>query len=188
MLGLLSEVSKHADGYKRGAKKNDHDRPKSSIYTDKKGKKPSLFDRSNRGLEARSARDRTHMLAREDLSVEARRVLESRERLEKKAQLYERLARGENINGVTQEQLRAGLLVDFETKALEEVYRQRGSDTGSDSDSDSDSDRDAASRKGDRDESRRVPRRPTEEDEDDVSTGYSPSYQSCFRFRFCFCC
>lgn len=156
MLGLLSEVSKHTEKYKRG-NKDSNDTPRAGPSTERKGKKPSIFDRSNRGLEARSARDRTHMLAREDLSVEARRVLESRERLEKKAELYERLARGENIQGVTREQLREGLLVDFETKAMEEVYRNRG--VGSDSADDSGEE--------DEDESRSVPRQPKTQDDDD---------------------
>lgn len=135
MLGLLSEVSKHTESHKRG-KQEPKERASAGPSSDRKGKKTSLFDRSNRGIESRSARDRTHMLKREDLSVEARRVLESRERLEKKAELYERLARGENVNGVTREQLREGLLVDFEAKAMEEVYRARAV---SDSDDDSES-------------------------------------------------
>lgn len=164
MLGLLSEVSKHTESYKRGSQ-DSTERPKAGPSSDRKGKKPSLFDRSNRGIEARSARDRSHMLKREDLSVEARRVLESRERLEKKAELYERLARGENINGVTREQLRDGLLVDFEAKALDEVYRNRGS-TSSEDDSDEDED-----------ESKTVPTRsqiPVKDDSDDV--GLSPLF------------
>lgn len=154
MLGLLSEVSKHTESYKRGGK-DSKDGPRAGPSRERKGKKPSIFDRSNRGLEARSARDRTHMLAREDLSVEARRVLESRERLEKKAELYERLARGENIQGVTREQLREGLLVDFETKAMEEVHRNRGVESDSD---DEDSDED---------ESGKVPAKASAQDEDD---------------------
>lgn len=154
MLGLLSEVSKHTETYKRG-KQDSKERTNAGPSSDRKGKKPSLFDRPNRGIEARSARDRSHMLKREDLSVEARRVLESRERLEKKAELYERLARGENINGVTREQLRDGLLVDFEAKAMEEVYRSRGS-TSSDEDSEEEGD-----------ESSTVPQRSGAGDEED---------------------
>lgn len=142
MLGLLSEVSKHTESYKRG-KQDPKDRATAGPSKDRKSKKPSLFDRSNRGIEARSARDKSHMLKREDLSVEARRVLESRERLEKKAELYERLARGENINGVTREQLRDGLLVDFEAKAMDEVYRARGQSSSED---DSDDDEDESKR------------------------------------------
>lgn len=137
MLGLLSEVSKHTESYKRGKQDPKERTTAAAGSSDRKGKKPSLFDRSNRGIEARSARDRSHMLKREDLSVEARRVLEARERLEKKAELYEKLARGENITGVTREQLREGLLVDFEAKAMEEVYRARGS-SSSEEDSDED--------------------------------------------------
>jgi hypothetical protein len=175
MLGLLSEVSKHTEGYKRG-KQDSKDNPSSSsitsgrkstgsLYSDRKGKKSSIFDRSNLGIEARSARDRTHMLAREDLSVEARRVLESRERLEKKAELYEKLARGENINGVSREQLKEGLLVDFETKALEESYKNRGPDTSDDDDDDSEDEDD----NDEKDESKTVPRRHAEQDDDEVS-------------------
>lgn len=160
MLGLLSEVSKQTESYKRG-NKDMEERPKAGSSTDRKGKKPSLFDRPNRGIEARSARDRSHMLKREDLSVEARRVLESRERLEKKAELYERLARGENINGVTREQLREGLLVDFEAKAMEEVYRSRDL-SSSEGESEEDEDED---------ESSTVPKSSKDiaEEEDDVS-------------------
>jgi hypothetical protein len=101
------------------------------------------------------------MLQREDLSVEARRILESREKLEKKALLYEKLARGETVNGVTREQLREGLLVDFETKAVEESYKDR---SGKFDDTDSDEEED--------DESKTVPKK-GKEDEDDDEVGPS---------------
>jgi hypothetical protein len=145
MLSLLSEVSRHTDSHKRGSSSAPSSSKGVSVLNGtgntrkKQPKKGSLFDRANRGIEARSARDRSHMLAREDLSVEARRVLESREKMETKAALYEKLAKGEGRGGTTREQLREGLLVDFETKAIEEAYNDRSSE-GSDSDSDSDGD------------------------------------------------
>ncbi|CAD6567202.1 MAG: hypothetical protein CYPHOPRED_001479 [Cyphobasidiales sp. Tagirdzhanova-0007] len=150
MLSLLSEVSRHSDGHKKGqSKPSTSFLPNNSSASNKGKPKSSIFDRANRGIEARSARDRSHMLSREELSVEARRVLESREKLEKKAILYEKLARGETIKGVSRDQLREGLLVDFETKAVEEAYASRNVGTSSDDDSDSDED-----------DSNRVPQRP----------------------------
>ena len=166
MLSLLSEVSRHSDGHKKGqSKPSTSFLPNNSSASNKGKPKSSIFDRANRGIEARSARDRSHMLSREELSVEARRVLESREKLEKKAILYEKLARGETIKGVSRDQLREGLLVDFETKAVEEAYASRNVGTSSDDDSDSDED-----------DSNRVPQRPQQHsrtaeaapDDDDV--------------------
>lgn len=111
------------------------------------------------------------MLSREDLSTEARRVLEAREKMEKKAALYEKLAKGENVKGVSRDQLREGLLVDFETKAVEESYndrtrsknRRKDKGKGRQTDSDSDSSYDGRS---DEDESRTVPKPPAVEDDE----------------------
>ena len=139
MMSLLSEVSKHTDGSKvakGGARKRGNREMDGSGSLS--GKTAAIFDRKNRGLAERSAKDRSHMLKREDLSAEARRVLEAREKMEHKAKLYEKLVKGETVKGVTLDQVRQGLLVDFETKAIEESYkdRRRGEDSDSDDDSD----------------------------------------------------
>lgn len=151
MLSLLSEVSKHADGHKRGSTFRGAAATGEDELGGRKGaggpKKGSIFDRANRGIESRSARDRSHMLAREDLSVEARRVLKSREKMEKKALLYEKLAKGEGLKGASREQLREGLLVDFETKAIEESYNDRSSESSEEDDSDGDEDQQDAAKK-----------------------------------------
>ena len=151
MLSLLSEVSRHSEGHRRGQSKPSSSSLSLGSTSQSNGKiksKPSVFDRANRGIEARSARDRSHLLSRQELSVEARRVLESREKLEKKALLYEKLARGESIKGVSRDQLREGLLVDFETKMIEEAHANNRSENSSD---------DGIS---DEDESRTVPVKP----------------------------
>lgn len=146
MLSLLSEVSKHQESGSGNRRKRRLDSGDADSSTSKTA---AIFDRKNRGLEARSARDRSHMLSREDLSAEARRVLESREKLEKKAKLYEKLARGETVKGISADQLRQGLLVDFEEKAVKESYknRQRETDSGSD---DEESESEIAGKKNDK--------------------------------------
>lgn len=199
MMSLLSEVSRQSDAHKRGAMSStskrgsldsndddDHGGDGAPTSRKAKAKRTGIFDRANRGIEARSARDRSHMLARADLSEEARRVLESREMMEKKAQLYERLAKGEHVHGVTREQLRQGLLVDFEGKAIEESYRERergrryNQDDGSDSSGSSDGE-------DNKDESRTVPGAPgkakarsaNSNDDDDDEVGGETNMSRC---------
>lgn len=139
MASLLSEVSRASGNHVRGQQASSSS---SSSGTNPRKRKAgtSIFDRENRGLEARSARDRTHTLARSELSSEARRVLEAREKLEQKAKLYEKLQKGEALTGVTREQLRESLLVDFEEKAIKEAEASRHDDTSSDDDSSEDED------------------------------------------------
>lgn len=180
MASLLSEVSKHASQGPRGrlsqrsAARDDLGASSSRTQQNQRKYKgtSSIFDKSNRLIEKRSARDRSHMLARDDLSAEARRVLESREMLEKKAKLYEKLARGETVKGVTRDQLREGLLVDFELKAIEEAqaaHRRGGGGTSEDDDDDDDDINDDASDDEDEGARRRRSARGRGDDDDEVS-------------------
>lgn len=145
MVSLLSEVSRHSGNHVRG----QHTPSANSNGNNPRKRKAgnSIFDRENRGLEARSARDRTHTLARSELSSEARRVLEAREKLEQKAKLYEKLQKGEALTGVTREQLRESLLVDFEEKAIKEAEASRHDATSSDDD-DSDDEKEEQNGRG----------------------------------------
>ncbi|KIJ51205.1 hypothetical protein M422DRAFT_26635 [Sphaerobolus stellatus SS14] len=103
-------------------------------------KKPTVWVRQNKGIDARNARDAEWAKASKD-EVEL-----AKEALERKAKQYEKLKRGKT-GGLNDAQFEA-LMVDFDRKAEEEGYDSESSE--------------------DRDESLAVPQKPNDYEEDPV--------------------
>lgn len=84
----------------------------------KPDKKPTVWARQNKGIDARNEKD-----ARQQLEVvEGSTLARSREQLEKKARIYE-LMRSGKYKDDNQNDEENGLLVDFDRKYMQEVFK-----------------------------------------------------------------
>lgn len=80
----------------------------------KPDKKPTVWTRQNKGIDARNERDKKQQLE----AVEGNTLVRSREQLEKKAKIYEALRTGKYKDSIDDEN---GPLIDFDRKYMQEV-------------------------------------------------------------------
>ncbi|KAI9361838.1 hypothetical protein BD770DRAFT_360503 [Pilaira anomala] len=79
----------------------------------KPDKKPTVWTRQNKGIDARNERDKKQQLE----AVEGNTLVRSREQLEKKAKIYEALRTGKYKDSIDDEN---GPLIDFDRKYMQE--------------------------------------------------------------------
>lgn len=91
------------------------------ITARKPDKKPTVWSRQNKGVDARNQKDAIQRL---DV-VEHNVLAKSREQLEKKARIYEALRSGKYKNDDYNDEEK-GPLIDFDRKYMQEVIKKKG--------------------------------------------------------------
>lgn len=89
----------------------------------KPDKKPTVWAKQNKGVDARNAKDAKQQLE----AVEGGTLARSREQLEKKAKIYELMRTGKYKNDNDEESL-----IDFDRKYMQEVKAEKHTETNMD--------------------------------------------------------